>query len=54
MEIIKKIEAVQRALSRVSAAGPENWDRLLACSQALEEIKAELSETEAEEVEEDG
>lgn len=52
MEIIKKIEAVQHTLSKVSAAGPENWNRLLACSQALEEIKVQLSETE--EVEEDG
>ena len=54
MNIIKKIEAIQLTLSRVSAAGPENWNRLLGCMQALDEVKEELTETETEEVEEDG
>ena len=50
MEIIRKIEAIQRTLSGVSASGPDNWNRLIGCMQALDEIKEELTE----EVEEDG
>lgn len=54
MDIIEKIEAIQRTLSGVSASGPENWNRLLGCWQTLDEMKDELNEQEAEEVEEDG
>ena len=54
METIKKIEAIQRTLSGVSASGPDNWNRLLGCMQALDEVKEELTEMETEEVEEDG
>lgn len=50
-EIIRKIEAIQRTLSGVSASGPDNWNRLLGCMQALDEVKNELIEME---VEEDG
>lgn len=50
MDVIKKIEAIQRTLSGVSASGPDNWNRLLGCMQALDEVKEAL----AEEVEEDG
>lgn len=50
MDIIKKIEAIQRTLSGVSASGPDNWSRLLGCMQALDEVKEALTE----EVEEDG
>ena len=51
MDVIKKIEAIQRTLSGISASGPDNWNRLLGCMQALDEIKESLTE---EEVEEDG
>lgn len=51
MDIIKKIEAIQQTLSGVTARGPDNWNRLLGCMQALDEIKNELIEME---VEDDG
>ena len=52
-EIVKKIEAIQRTLSGVSVSGPDNWNRLLGCMQALDEVREELTELETEEVEED-
>ena len=45
MEVIKKIQAVQNTLEKVSVAGPENWNRMLGCWQALQtlqEVEKEL------------
>ena len=42
MEAIKKIQAVQNTLEKVSVAGPENWNRMLGCWQALQEVEKEL------------
>lgn len=48
-KIVGKIEAIQQTLSGVTAKGPDNWNRLLGCMQALDEIKNELIEMEVEE-----
>lgn len=49
MNAIKKIQAVENTMEQVAVAGHENWNRMLACWQALQEVKKELMEHEANE-----
>lgn len=49
MNAIEKIQVVQNTVEQVSVAGHENWNRMLACWQVLQEVKKELMEHEANE-----
>jgi hypothetical protein len=49
MDTIKKIQAVQNTMEDVAVAGHENWNRMLACWQTLQEMKEEMMEHEANE-----
>lgn len=44
MDVIEQINAIQRTLNGVKADGRDNWDRLLGCMQALDELKNFLME----------
>lgn len=44
MNAIEKVQAVQNTMEQVSVSGHENWNRMLACWQALEHVKKELME----------
>ena len=44
MDVIKHINAIQNTLDGVQVSGRENWDRLLGCVQALDELKEFLME----------
>ena len=39
MNTIEKIQAVQNTMDDVAVAGHENWNRMLACWQTLQEMK---------------
>lgn len=43
MDPIKHINLIQGTLNCVQVSGRENWDRLLGCMQALEELKEYLT-----------
>ena len=47
MKAIEKIQAVQNTLDGMAVTGHDNWNRMLACWQALEEVKKEMMENEA-------
>ena len=49
MNAIKKIQAVQNTMDNTTVAGHDNWNRMLACWQALEEVKKELMKNETNE-----
>lgn len=49
MNAIEKIQAVQNTMEQVSVSGHENWNRMLACWQALEKVRGEMMEHEANE-----
>jgi hypothetical protein len=49
MNTIEKIQAVQNTMEDVAVAGHENWNRMLACWQTLQEVKKEMMEREANE-----
>ena len=42
MEIEKKLKNIIATLECVSVNGAENWNRMLACSQALRELLNEV------------
>lgn len=58
MDIVTKLEMISRTLNGVSVSGRDNWDRLLACVQAVDSLVQELSRSESsateKEVEVDG
>ena len=37
-EYIKTVQQIRATLEKVRAEGAENWERLLACAQALEQL----------------
>lgn len=49
MNTIEKIQAVQNTINDVAVAGHENWNRMLACWQTLQEMKEEMIAHEANE-----
>jgi hypothetical protein len=47
MTTIEKVNAVANTIDKVAVAGHENWNKMLACWQTLQDVKKELIENEA-------
>lgn len=47
MNIGERLQQIRKTLELVKAEGPENWNRLLGCWQALEQLEREVRENES-------